>query len=70
MPKPAMPTEPVDLADVGVAVVALNNAISGMRKHVKDKLIVLMLNDMTGIGKREIKTLLDAIPNLARTYLK
>ncbi len=60
---------PVDLADVGVAVVALQKAISEMRGKVKDKLIVLMLNDMTGIAKRDIKKILDAVPQLAKTYV-
>lgn len=60
----------LDLEQVGEAVIKLEEALRGARSKVRDKLLVLMLNDMTGIPKREIQRLLDAIPELARTYLK
>lgn len=69
---PAKQEAPIalDLEQVGEAVIKLEEALRGARSKVRDKLLVLMLNDMTGIPKREIQRLLDAIPELARTYLK
>lgn len=46
----------------------LGDAVTNLRRNMKDKLIILMLNDITGIGKREIKMILDAIPELPRVY--
>lgn len=46
----------------------LGDAVTNLRRNMKDKLIILMLNDVTGIGKREIKMILDAIPELPRIY--
>lgn len=60
----------VDLELVAEAVLKLEEAVRTMRGKVRDKLIVLMLNDQTGLPKRDIQRLLDAIPELARTYLK
>jgi hypothetical protein len=60
----------VDLAQLAAGVHALQTAVASMRANVKDRLIVLMLHDITGLGKREIQSILDAIPEFARVYLK
>lgn len=50
------------------AINALAKGVAEMRRFAKDKLIVLMLNDVTGISKRDCKTIIDCIPELARIY--
>lgn len=52
------------------AVNALAKGVAEMRRYAKDKLIVLMLNDETGISKRDCQRILDAIPELSARYLK
>lgn len=63
-------SDPADLEKLGPAILKLQDAIATMRRSVKDKTIVLLLHDMTGIGKREIQTLLDAVPHMATAYLR
>lgn len=70
MPTVERKPPPLDLEQVGAAVLELQAAVANMRSKVKDKLIVLMLNDMTGIPKREIQAILDAIPSLSHVYLQ
>lgn len=45
-------------------------AIRAFRSFAKDKLIVLLLHDMTGLSKRDIQTILNAIPEIEKTYLQ
>lgn len=62
----------VDESEIKIAADAINklaDGVAGMRKHAKDKLIVLMLNDVTGVPKRTIQTIIDVIPELARIYM-
>lgn len=47
----------------------IGSALGTLRKHFKDKLIVLLLNDMTNVSKTDIKRVLEALPELASTYL-
>ena len=51
------------------AVNALAKGVTEMRRFVKDKLIILMLADTTGIAKRDIAIIIDTIPELSRRYL-
>lgn len=37
---------------------------------LKEDLLVLMLNDMTGVTKTDIRSILRALPRLQSTYLK
>lgn len=69
-PKTAKPTEPIDLEKLGPAILKLQEAIASTRRIAKDKLIVLLLHDMTGLSKRDIQMILDAIPEIAKTYLQ
>ena len=49
---------------VGTAVAFLNS--NGLNK----KAIVLLLHDATGVGKRDIQTILDALPKLRGWYCR
>lgn len=40
------------------------------RSKLKPKTMLLLLNHMTGVGQREIKQVLEALPRLKATYLK
>jgi hypothetical protein len=59
-----------DASKVAKQVEEIGDAVTTLRKYFKDKLIVLMLNDVTGVSKRDIGNILDALPNLANVYLK
>lgn len=48
----------------------LADGVRKMRVHAKDKLIVLLLHDVTGIARRDIQMILDAMPELERIYYK
>jgi len=52
------------------AVNALAKGVADMRRYAKDKLIIMMLSDMTGLSKRDCQVVIDAIPELADRYLK
>ncbi len=45
-------------------------ALRAFRSFSKDKLLVLLLHDMTGFAKRDIQTILNAIPEIEKTYLQ
>ncbi len=51
----------LDVADAGAKLLA---------GPLKDSTIILLLHEMTGVAKRDIKKILDAAPQIARTYLK
>ena len=38
--------------------------------RLKRRTVVLLIHDMTKVGKRDIDTILDALPDLAERYLK
>lgn len=52
------------------AIRELAEGVRKMRANAKDKLIVLLLNDETGLPRRDIQMILDAIPELERIYFK
>lgn len=62
-------TDDAQLALAAKSIIEIADAIRRMRVLAKDKLIVLLLHDMTGVPKRSIQMILDAAPELARTYL-
>lgn len=59
-----------DAAKVAHQVDEIADAIAILRRYFKDKLIVLLLNDVTGVAKRDIQAVIDALPTLATVYLK
>jgi len=49
----------------------LTKAAEALRQsRLKEKTILVLLKDMTGMAQRDIKIVLDALPLLAREYLK
>jgi hypothetical protein len=58
------------LALAAKSIIEIAEVIRRMRVLAKDKLIVLLLHDMTDVPKRSIQAILDAAPELARTYLQ
>lgn len=63
-------SKPESMELVAKAILDIAEAVTTMRERGKDKLIVLLLHDMTGVTKRDIQNILDAAPNIARTYLR
>lgn len=53
------------------AIVRLAEAHAKLKAGgLNEKAIILLLNDMTKVGKNDIKKILDAIPRLRGYYLK
>lgn len=49
----------------------LTKATEALRtSRLKEKTILILLKDMTGMAQRDIKIVLDALPLLAKEYLK
>ena len=40
------------------------------KSGIRQDLVVLMLQDITGLGKTQIKAVLEALPKLEKRYLK
>lgn len=53
-----------EITKLSVIFTALENS------RLKRRTLVLLIHDMTKVGKRDIHDILDAIPNLADRYLK
>lgn len=68
--KATAPQLAFDAAKVANQVDEIADAVAILRRYFKDKLIVLLLNDVTGVSKRNIQSIIDALPNLANIYLK
>lgn len=53
------------------AILRLGDASAKLKSNgLNRKAIVLLLHDMTKVGKREIETILDALPILHRHYCR
>lgn len=63
--------EDISLELLAESIVALGAAGARLRdSRLKKRTVLLLLKDMTGIGMKEIETILDALPKLEATYLK
>lgn len=63
-------TEPEAMELVAKSIIELATAVERMRKVASDRLIVLLLHDMTGVPKGHIGMIIDAAPRLAKQYLR
>lgn len=63
------PDAPIPAEIIAEAIRELAEALPKIRSHIKDKLIVLMLHDLTGVPKKQIQAILDVLPNLAQNYV-
>lgn len=61
IPLEVMAASVVKLAEVGKQLSA---------SRLKQKTVIMLLHDATGVGKREIEAILDALPELEKRYLK
>lgn len=61
---------PESMELVAESILELAEAVKRLRIRAKDKLICLLLSDMTGQSKRSIQQVIDAIPEIAVTYLR
>jgi hypothetical protein len=61
--------EPENMELVAKSIIEIADALKPARLIVKDKLLVLLLHDMTGVPKRSIQLILDVLPNIAGHYL-
>jgi hypothetical protein len=71
---PKIIQNPNDLVPQEILATAIRDLASGMRSlnagPLKRAAIVLLLNDMCGIGKRNIEYVLNSMEALESTYLK
>lgn len=64
-------SQPESLELVAQAILDIDAAFKRMLAgRASTGLIVLLLHDMTGVGKPAIRTILAAVPKIADTYLK
>lgn len=63
-------TEPEAMELVAEALIKVADGIDQMRKHATDRLIVVILHDLTGVGKPAIRALLSAAPKIRAEYLR
>lgn len=62
--------QPESMELVAQALLDIADGVKTLRNRAKDNLLVLLLHDMTGVNKRDIKLILDAAPEIAGKYLK
>lgn len=66
--------EPESMELVAASVIRIADALDHLKKAGSDRLICLILNDVTGgatgVSKRDIKTILDAVPRIRSVYFK
>lgn len=65
------PTETAPAEIIADSVVAIAEGIRKLRAgRLNDRAIVLLINDVCGVAKRDIKLVLDSITSLDSTFLK
>lgn len=62
--------EPEAMELVAKAILDIQDAFARMSRVAKPALIVLILHDLTGVGKPAIRSILAAAPKIKETYLK
>jgi hypothetical protein len=62
--------DPESMELVAQAIIDIADGFAKMRKIAEDRLIVLLLHDLTGVGKPSIRAILAAAPKIRDTYLR
>ena len=65
------PEEPIQIEVLAESIVKLSKFGEQLKStKLKERTILLLLHDTTKVPMREIKTILDALPTLAKKYIK
>lgn len=71
MPPKIIPTTETPDAILANCIAHISRSVRDLRAgRLTDKAIVTLVHDDTGIGKGTIKTVIDSLEHLERTYLK
>lgn len=56
---------------IAESIVAISDGIKKLRAgRLNDRALVLLLHDVTGVARRDIKVVLDGLQSLESTYIK